>query len=63
MSVNDSLNFIANIKGVPHEEVEFQKDFIMDTLDLKDFKDTLSGQLSGGNKRKLVCALSLLASP
>ena len=32
-------------------------------LDLDPYADTQAGNLSGGNKRKLVCAMSLLACP
>jgi ATP-binding cassette, subfamily A (ABC1), member 3 len=37
--------------------------FIKETLDLNSYSKTKSGNLSGGNKRKLVCAMSLLACP
>lgn len=45
------------------EELEWQKNFIKRTLDLDTFSETKAGQLSGGNKRKLVCAMSLVACP
>jgi len=32
----------------------------VNTLDLKEFMHTRAGNLSGGNKRKLCCALTLL---
>jgi ABC-2 type transport system ATP-binding protein len=32
-------------------------------LHLGDFAKTRAGKLSGGNKRKLVCAMSLIAYP
>jgi ATP-binding cassette, subfamily A (ABC1), member 3 len=35
----------------------------METLDLSDYANVKSDNLSGGNKRKLVCAMSLLACP
>ena len=35
----------------------------MDTLELRYFKDTLAKNLSGGNKRKLCCAMSLMMCP
>ena len=35
----------------------------MKTLDLKPFARTKAMNLSGGNKRKLVCAMSLLGNP
>lgn len=35
----------------------------MNTLDLKPFAKTIAKNLSGGNKRKLVCAMSLIGCP
>ena len=32
-------------------------------LDLEDFSNTKAFKLSGGNKRKLVCAMSLIGCP
>ena len=37
--------------------------FIKKTLDLQEFASTRSENLSGGNKRKLVCAMSLMGCP
>lgn len=36
---------------------------MLKTLDLAPFKDTIAKDLSGGNKRKLVCAMSLVGCP
>ena len=36
---------------------------IKETLDLDPFTNTRAMNLSGGNKRKLVCAMSLIACP
>lgn len=41
----------------------FQKDLIKTTLDLGVYSKTLAKDLSGGNKRKLVCAMSLVGYP
>lgn len=38
-------------------------DFIIDTMDLQDFRKVRAGNLSGGNKRKLSCALTLMLCP
>jgi ABC-type multidrug transport system ATPase subunit len=37
--------------------------FIKETLDLTPFGDKRACNLSGGNKRKLCCAISLIANP
>jgi ABC-type multidrug transport system ATPase subunit len=38
-------------------------ELVVDTMDLGEFRDTMAGNLSGGNKRKLSCAATLLLCP
>jgi ATP-binding cassette subfamily A (ABC1) protein 3 len=45
------------------DDIEFTKNFIKKTLDLTPFGNKLASQLSGGNKRKLCCAVSLMTNP
>lgn len=63
LSVDQSLNLMGEIKGLSKAEIEFQKDFIKNTLDLDPYSKTWAMKLSGGNKRKLVCAMSLIGCP
>lgn len=63
LNVDQTLQYIGDIKGVPQIELEFQKEFIKETLDLKPYSKTKAQNLSGGNKRKLVCAMSLIGNP
>ena len=63
LSVDQSLNFIAEIKGLNAFDKQMQKEFIKNTLDLGPYAKTEAMNLSGGNKRKLVCAMSLIACP
>lgn len=63
LSVDDTLGIIGEIKGLSREEISFQKEFVKNTLDLGPYSKTLAGNLSGGNKRKLVCAMSLIGCP
>ena len=63
LSVDQSLNFIAEVKGIDPEDIKFQKEFIVSMLDLEPYIHTRSMNLSGGNKRKLICAMSLLGCP
>jgi ATP-binding cassette subfamily A (ABC1) protein 3 len=63
LTVDQSINFIGEIKGLNKADIKFQKDFIKDTLDLNAYSNTRAENLSGGNKRKLVCAMSLVANP
>jgi len=56
LTVDESMNFIASMKGISGERRERVKRLIMETLELNFFKNTISKNLSGGNKRKLCCA-------
>lgn len=38
-------------------------EFIKETLDLQEYAETRATNLSGGNKRKLCCAISLIGCP
>lgn len=63
LTVDESLNFMAALKGLSGEQRELTKRLIMETLELNFFKDTRSINLSGGNKRKLCCAQALILCP
>ena len=56
MTVDESLNLVASLKGVNGERRDKFKRLITQNLDLTPFKNTLAKNLSGGNKRKLCCA-------
>lgn len=63
LTVDEHLEFIAKVKGLSQAEMEFQMVFIKSTLDLIPYGNKMAKDLSGGNKRKLCCAVSLLANP
>lgn len=63
MTVDESLNVVAALKGVGSDLRDRFKRVITQNLDLTPFKDTLCKNLSGGNKRKLCCAQSIMLSP
>ena len=63
LTVMENMNFFANIQGVNRDE---QKKHILELLEfagLTDFMGRLAGQLSGGMKKKLALACSLVHSP
>lgn len=64
LSVLEHLQFFASIKGVPPstEETERMK-AILRRLNLDGELSTFSSKLSGGMKRKLSLAISLLGNP
>lgn len=63
LTVDESMNFIASLKGINGQRRENVKRLIMETLELNFFKNTISKNLSGGNKRKLCCAQALMLCP
>lgn len=63
LTVKENLNFISRVKGLSGAQFDNNVELIINTLDLKEFMHTRAGNLSGGNKRKLCCALTLLVQP
>ncbi len=60
LTVDESMNFVASLKGISGERRERVKRLIMETLELNFYKNTIAANLSGGNKRKLCCAQALM---
>lgn len=51
------------MKGLSGEDRDRNKKLIIETLELTEFTNTRAGTLSGGNKRKLCVALTLMVCP
>ena len=63
LTVTQHLDFYASIKGV---RSDYKDELIakqIKEMDLGDFIHVNAGQLSGGNKRKLQCAIALIGNP
>ncbi|CAD7964725.1 unnamed protein product [Amoebophrya sp. A120] len=63
MTVIEHLEFYALVKGVPAEYFQETIDKTIQDMDLVIHKHKKAGTLSGGNKRKLVIAMSLIGAP
>ena len=63
LTVDESLEFFANIKGVAVKDRKFQIKFIKSSLDLHSYSKIRAGTLSGGNKRKLCLGMALIGCP
>ncbi|XP_005108894.3 ATP-binding cassette sub-family A member 3 [Aplysia californica] len=63
MTGRETLTLFCNLKGVPKEHISSVCDDLIDVLMLKPHADKLVGAYSGGNKRKLSTALSLVGDP
>ena len=63
LSVYENLAFYAKIKGVRQECVHDLVTALISEMRLQEFTNKISGRLSGGNKRKLSVAISMLCNP
>ena len=63
MTVYENLEFYAKLKGVKRDYLTQVINTVIYEMKLDEFIKKLAGHLSGGNKRKLSVAISMLCSP
>jgi ABC-type multidrug transport system ATPase subunit len=63
LTVEENLHFVGRIKGMNYTDRIHNIELVIDTMDLDEFRHTMAENLSGGNKRKLSCAATLLLCP
>lgn len=63
LSVEENLNFFADIHRVKRQRRELLKDRILSQTGMSPFRKRRAGALSGGMKQKLALAAILLSSP
>ena len=63
LTVYENLEFYAKIKGVKEECLKDLVTALISQMRLQEFTTKISGRLSGGNKRKLSVAISMLCNP
>ena len=63
LSVKENLEFYAKIRGVRLECIEDLVTALISEMRLQEFTNKISGRLSGGNKRKLSVAISMICNP
>lgn len=63
LTVTEHLKIYALLKGMSEASMGEIMNYLLDGLHLAEHKDKKSSQLSGGNKRKLAVALSLIGGP
>ena len=63
MTVYENLLFYAKIKGVALDKMDKIIDAIIEEMSLAEFPNKIAGRLSGGNKRKLSVAISMICNP
>jgi ABC-2 type transport system ATP-binding protein len=63
LTVMENMLFFAKIQGVEPDEQKKRIPELLDFAGLTDFTNRLAGQLSGGMKKKLALACSLIHEP
>jgi ABC-2 type transport system ATP-binding protein len=63
MSVTGYLRFVAKIKGVPKEKIDFEVKRVMDRVNITDVRDRIIAKLSKGYKQRVGLAQALLNDP
>jgi len=63
MSVMENMRFFANVQGVGRRQQRKRIPELLEFAGLTDFTGRLAGQLSGGMKKKLALACSLIHEP
>ncbi len=63
LTVLETLTFYGNIRMIPKDVLHTRIHALIEKLKLAKFTNIISGNLSGGNKRKLSLAISLIGNP
>ena len=63
MTVYENLEFYSKIKGVDPQKISQIIKAMIESMTLTKYTDKLAGKLSGGNKRKLSVAISMICNP
>lgn len=63
LTVEENLDFFAQLRGVEKTQIEKQKKRLYEFSRLEKFKDRPAGKLSGGMKQKLALSATLMHCP
>ena len=63
LTVYENLEFYGLIKGAKKNKINDIVNALIEEMNLTQFKNKISGNLSGGNKRKLSVAIALICNP
>lgn len=63
LTAREHLLFFARLRGIPEKYVSKVAEWAMSRVGLTVFADRISGDFSGGNKRKLSTAIALVGDP
>nr|CAJ2468860.1 unnamed protein product [Leishmania braziliensis] len=63
LTVEEHLRLYAGVRGIRYEDRDGVVDALLRMCELSTYRHTLSSELSGGNRRKLSVAISLIGGP
>jgi ABC-2 type transport system ATP-binding protein len=63
MTVEENINFMADLRGIPEAERERQKERLLLFSRMEPFRNRRAGALSGGMKKKLALSCALVHFP
>eukprot|EP01083_Nonionella_stella_P193083 713449_1 len=63
LTAKQHLKFYGYLKGLRGDDLNDQIDMLLKVLSLNKYKDRRAGTYSGGNKRKLSVAISMMGNP
>ena len=63
LTVFENLEFYSKIKGMKEEKMKEIINALLIEMNLYEYKNIISGQLSGGNKRKLSVSIAMICNP
>jgi len=63
LSIDENLNFFAGVYGVPEEEIEDKKRWVLEFSGLEGKQDMITGSLPGGWKQRVAFSASILHEP
>lgn len=63
LSIDQNLNFFAGVYGVPPEEIEEKKRWVLEFAGLQGKQDLIAGSLPGGWKQRVAFGAAILHEP
>ncbi|MDO8272360.1 MAG: ABC transporter ATP-binding protein [Gammaproteobacteria bacterium] len=63
LSVQENLDFVARIYGVPRAQAKQRRDELISVYELSDQRKQMAGSMSGGQKQRLALAAATLHRP
>lgn len=63
LTVEENLDFFGSVYGFKGERLRKRKEFAMETIGIKKYKDFLTRKLSGGWKKRLALSCTLIHEP